>query len=139
MTDNKNEKPRTTKKRPGETGAEDNKNLRTKRFEMRLTPEEWNSLSLRSKEAGYSSTSLYARAILLPEHNQRHQEFKKETQLRVQLLASLGKIGSNINQIAHALNRLQTWNETSRGMYTELIKLQEALTTITKLFKSKKS
>ena len=101
MTDNKNEKPRTTKKRPGETGAEDNKNLRTKRFEMRLTPEEWNSLSLRSKEAGYSSTSLYARAILLPEHNQRHQEFKKETQLRVQLLASLGKIGSNINQVSH--------------------------------------
>ena len=48
------------------------------------------------------------------------------------------KIGSNINQIARSLNRLKVWNETTEGMFKELTKIQEGVSTIAELFKGKK-
>ncbi|WP_325089356.1 plasmid mobilization relaxosome protein MobC [Burkholderia contaminans] len=56
----------------------------------------------------------------------------------MQLLASLGKIGSNINQIARSLNRMKMWNDTTKGMFQELTKIQEGVNTIAALFKEKK-
>ena len=111
---------------------------RTKRFEIRFTPEEWVALQQRAIEAGASSTAIYARSILLPAHDQANQETKAEHKLRVQLLASLGKIGSNINQIARSLNRLKVWNDTTKDIFQELTKTQEAVTTIAQVFRGKK-
>lgn len=126
------------KKRTGQTGIEANQEKRFKRFEIRFTTEEWNFLQQRALDAGANSLALYARSILLPEQNKKHIETKKEYLLRLQLLASLGKIGSNINQIARSLNRLKVWNETTKGMFDQLIKIQEGISTITKLFKDRK-
>jgi hypothetical protein len=134
----KKEKDLTLKKRAGQAGVEANKKIRTKRFEIRFTPEEWIALQDRAAEAGASSTAIFARAALLPAHDQSNQETKAEHKLRVQLLASLGKIGSNINQIARSLNRLKVWNESTEGMFKELTKIQEGVRTIAELFKGKK-
>lgn len=126
------------KQRAGQTGVEANKQIRTKRFEIRFTDEEWAALQQRAIEAGASSTAIYARAVLLPANHQADNETKAEHKLRLQLLASLGKIGSNVNQIARALNRMKMWNSTTEGMFQELTKIQEGITTITKIFKEKK-
>ncbi|MBI1624926.1 plasmid mobilization protein [Comamonas suwonensis] len=132
------EKDPTLKRRAGQAGVEVNKKIRNKRFEIRFTPEEWIALQERSAEAGASSTAIFARAVLLPSNHQADQETKAEHKLRVQLLASLGKIGSNINQIARSLNRMKVWNSTTEGMFQELTKIQEGVSTIAELFRGKK-
>jgi hypothetical protein len=126
------------KKRPGQTGMEVNKDRRTKRFEIRLTNEEWATLQQRAVDAGSSSTALFARAVLLPEQHLQNREAKAEHLLRLQLLASLGKIGSNVNQIARSLNRLKIWNDTTRGMFQQLIMIQEAVTAMAALFRGRR-
>ena len=128
----------TLKKRAGQAGVEANKKIRSKRFEIRFTPEEWIALQERAAEAGASSTAIYARSVLLPSNHLADQETKAEHKLRVQLLASLGKIGSNINQIARSLNRMKMWNETTEGMFLELTKIQEGVNTIAQIFRGKK-
>lgn len=138
MSNYQKEKDPTLKKRAGQAGVEANNKKRTKRFEIRFTPEEWVALQQRAIEAGASSTAIYARSILLPAHDQANQETKAEHKLRVQLLASLGKIGSNINQIARSLNRLKVWNDTTKDIFQELTKTQEAVTTIAQVFRGKK-
>ena len=138
MEPNKNENDLPLKKRSGQTGVEANRKKRSKRFEIRFTPEEWMALQQRAAEAGASSTAIYARAVLLPSNHLADQETKAEHKLRVQLLASLGKIGSNINQIARSLNRMKMWNDTTKGMFQELTKIQEGVSTISQLFKDRK-
>ena len=132
------EKDATLKRRAGQVGVEANKKIRNKRFEIRFTPEEWVALQQRASEAGASSTAIYARSVLLPSNHLADQETKAEHKLRVQLLASLGKIGSNINQIARSLNRMKMWNETTEGMFLELTKIQEGVNTIAQIFRGKK-
>lgn len=126
------------KQRSGQTGVEANKSKRTKRFEIRFTPEEWTALQERAIEACSSSTAHFARAVLLPVNHAKDLETKTEHKLRIQLLASLGKIGSNINQIARSLNRFKVWNDTTEDVFKELTKTQEAVTTIAELFRGKK-
>lgn len=126
------------KKRPGQTGVEANFSKRTKRFEIRFTQKEWEQLQKISDERGFSSTAIFARSSLLPKNHQLDAETKAEHKLRVQLLASLGKIGSNINQIARALNRLKVWNETTKGMLVELQKIQQGISIITENFGDRK-
>ena len=138
MEPNKNENDLPLKKRSGKTGVEANRKKRSKRFEIRFTPEEWVALQQRASEAGASSAAIYARSVLLPSNHLADQETKAEHKLRVQLLASLGKIGSNINQIARSLNRMKMWNDTTKGMFQELTKIQEGVSTISQLLKEKK-
>lgn len=134
---NKNIDP-IRKKRPGQTGVEANSSKRTKRFEIRFTQKEWEQLQKNSDERGFSSTAIFARSILLPKNHQLDAETKAEHRLRVQLLASLGKIGSNINQIARSLNRLKVWNDTTKGMLIELQKIQQGISIITENFGDRK-
>ena len=130
---NKNIDP-SRKKRPGQTGVEANSSKRTKRFEIRFTQKEWEQLKKISDERGFSSTAIFARSVLLPNNHQLDTETKTEHKLRVQLLASLGKIGSNINQIARSLNRLKVWNDTTKEMLIELQKIQKGISIITDNF-----
>lgn len=132
------EKDPTLKQRAGQTGVEANKSKRTKRFEIRFTQQEWTALQDRAYESGSSSAAIYARSVLLPSQHQADLETKAEQKVRLQLLASFGKIGSNINQIARALNRMKVWNTTTEGMLLELTKIQEAVSTITTIFKESK-
>lgn len=129
--------PKQKKLRPGQTGIEANQEKRTKRFPIWLTPEEWVNLQQKAVEAGSSSTAHYARSKLFPANHLADQETKAEQKLRVQLLASLGKIGSNINQIARSLNRMKTWNQTTEGMFEELTKIQKQVTHLTESFRKK--
>lgn len=134
---NKNIDP-TRKQRPGQTGVEANSSKRTKRFEIRFTQKEWEQLQKISDERGFSSTAIFARSVLLPKNHQLDAKTKAEHKLRVQLLASFGKIGSNINQIARALNRLKVWNETTKGMLVELQKIQQGISIIVENFGDRK-
>lgn len=124
----------TKKQRTGQTGVEANSSKRTKRFEIRFTQKEWDQLQKIAEERGFSSTAIFARSALLPKNHKLDSETKAEHKLRVQLLASLGKIGSNINQIARSLNRLKVWNETTKDMLIELQKIQLGISIITENF-----
>lgn len=137
MEKNNKNHDRSLKQKSGQTGVETNSKKRTKRFEVRFTPEEFASLIDRAENEGFSSTALFARSILLPKDHRQNQETKTEHKLRVQLLASLGKIGSNINQIARSLNRMKTWNDTTKGMLVELEKIQQGISTIIDAFKGR--
>lgn len=130
---NKNSDP-SRKQRPGQTGVEANSSKRTKRFEIRFTQKEWEQLQKVAEERGFSSTALFARSALLPKNHQLDAETKAEHRLRIQLLASLGKIGSNVNQIARSLNRLKIWNDTTKDMLIELQKVQQGISIITEHF-----
>lgn len=130
---NKNNDP-SRKQRPGQTGIEANFSKRSKRFEIRFTQKEWEQLQKVAEERGFSSTAFFARSALLPKNHQLDAETKAEHRLRVQLLASLGKIGSNVNQIARSLNRLKIWNDTTKDMLIELQKIQQGIAIITENF-----
>jgi hypothetical protein len=75
------------------------------RLSIRFSEHEFSGLATLARRAGYTLSS-YARLILLgtkPLRSARRPPI--ETELLARTLGQLGKIGSNINQIAHVLNR----------------------------------
>jgi hypothetical protein len=75
------------------------------RLSIRFSDEELTGLAATARRAGYTLSS-YARFILVgtkPLRSARRPPV--ETELLARALGQLGKIGSNINQIAHVLNR----------------------------------
>lgn len=70
---------------------------------IRLNPEEKQQMEERAKEAGLSISDLIrARAIGAPPNAPK---VTPERGAFIRGLAELGKVGSNVNQIARALNR----------------------------------
>lgn len=89
----------------GQSGNSDKNNyIRTKRFEMRLSPDEYLELDNRFKESGLNSMANYAREILL--FGSTHSKiFQNKTNQEINLfMQAAGRIGNNINQIARVLN-----------------------------------
>jgi hypothetical protein len=84
------------------SGSESRK--RTRHITIRLTPEERALIDAAAEEAGLASGS-YARAILLgapaPRQVRRPPVERKEL---ARLLGELGKVGSNLNQLARENN-----------------------------------
>lgn len=59
MRHNQKEKDPTLKRRAGQAGVEANRKIRSKRFEIRFTPEEWVALQQRASEAGASLSLIH--------------------------------------------------------------------------------
>lgn len=105
---------------PAQRGKSGSESRQRKTFlHMRATPEEKAEIEARAEKAGLS-VSGYLRALAFgaatPQPRAaRRPPVEKETLLR--LLAELGKVGSNINQIARRLNQ---GNEFDAGPFAEL-------------------
>lgn len=78
---------------------------RTVRLELRLTPEEEQTLLARAAERGMTMSDLLRSTALST--RPRVTRANPERAALIRGLAELGKLGSNVNQIARAINRQQ--------------------------------
>ena len=80
---------------------------------FRAFDSEWNVIIVRARKAGYTNLSEYAREMLM---NGEIKVFNLSEMQKLNL--NLVRIGTNINQIAHACNELQgaSYNKVSELM-----------------------
>jgi Bacterial mobilisation protein (MobC) len=76
---------------------------RRQRLHIRMTGEEKNRLEDLAKEHGLTISD-YVR-VTITRSNAYMVKAKPEREIMIKILAELGKIGSNVNQIAYQLNR----------------------------------
>jgi hypothetical protein len=79
------------------------KNSRTRRLHIRLNSDEKNQLSVMAKEHGLSISDFVRVTVIRSQPLM--PKAKPDSALFIRTLAELGKIGSNVNQIAHELHR----------------------------------
>jgi len=85
--------------------SESESRVREKSFPIRLTDDEFSKLTQRADALGLSRAA-YVRLKALGKAGPRSQKVPRAgTKDLAKLLAEVNKIGSNINQIARALNR----------------------------------
>ena len=87
---------------PPESTPKATRNRRTVTLKVRLTEAEEATLKARASEAG-ANVSDFVRGRALGQPNRRTAATPERRQL-IEALAQLGKLGSNLNQIAHQLN-----------------------------------
>lgn len=86
--------------------ARPKKNLppgKERKFTIRMTDAMYETLETEANAAGLS-TSEYARSLLLDHRPVVKQEIVYDCEELLHTLGDMGKIGSNLNQIAHYLN-----------------------------------
>ena len=86
--------------------ARPKKNLppgKERKFTIRMTDAMYEALEAEANAAGLS-TSEYARSLLLDHRPVVKQEIVYDCEELLHTLGEMGKIGSNLNQIAHYLN-----------------------------------
>lgn len=118
----------------GQSGNSDkNKYIRKKRFEMRLSPDEYSELENKYKQSGFNSMTAYARMVLFNTSNITKIEQKKiDCEINLFMQAA-GRIGNNINQIARVLNHQPDTPIKSQALdelghiRTQLVSLQKAM------------
>lgn len=92
--------------RAGDGGARSDKRRATHRLTKRVTPAERERFRNRAADSGFTNDQEYLSAFVSGDIRM-HAATRKEA---IRALGELGKIGSNINQIARAANegRIQT-------------------------------
>ncbi len=90
---------------------------RMRQFTMRVTDETYEDLK-RNAEGAHMSVMAYTRQLLTNRRPIVHQEIVYNDPNLLKALGDMGKIGSNLNQIARYLNEGNDWTE---GMRNELM------------------
>lgn len=91
------------------------------RLSIRFTEQELAALAAKARHAGFAPSS-YARFVLVgtkPLRAARRPTIEKE--LLARTLGQLGKIGSNLNQVARVLNRSPESASPLAAMATEIV------------------
>ena len=115
MADDEQTPPREPS--PG-TRRKSDKRQRTETLFARVTPEEKSAFVARADRAGMASAA-FMRALALGDAGPRARRRRPvEHQALVQALASLNRVGNNLNQIAR---------NTNRGMDIDVPQLRDAL------------
>ncbi len=76
----------------------------TKTISARVSDEEWSSLDRKAAEAGLTLSDYLRAAALSCPPLRRQRRPRPDTVLLSDILAHLGRIGSNVNQLAHHAN-----------------------------------
>lgn len=121
------------KKKAGQTGIEQNQDLRTLRFEIRLSPGEYNGLVSQALLAEGNSLAQYARNKLIYGGTVATEHFRQQRDTGKAAIAELARIGNNVNQIARALNRD---DDVSTAMLEELCKVEVRLAAMDQQFRA---
>ena len=96
----------------------------TARIAVNCTPKQKATIVAKCDAAGYSPSAFVLNILLgLPLPSRRHPSV--DTQMLAKVLAELGKIGSNINQIAHHLNAGRPGDVTEGSIQAALAELLE--------------
>ncbi len=90
---------------------------RMRQFTMRVTDETYEDLK-RNAEGAHMSVMAYTRQLLTNRRPIVHHEIVYNDPNLLKALGDMGKIGSNLNQIARYLNEGNDWTE---GMRNELM------------------
>ena len=108
--------------RAGDKEKRSNKRRRPHLLQKRLSDDELAALIEKAHEAGYSSWKDYFNALIKGD-----VEFdRRERHDLIRILGELGKQGSNVNQIAHAINA----GRISRLSPDDIRKIENARITI---------
>ena len=102
-----------------------NKRQRTKFVIARLTDQEHAALTELAEKRGLSPGALIRQTLLGVPPGPNVRRPTADTKLLVKALAELGKIGSNINQIAHHLNAGRPGDATEATIEAALRELLE--------------
>ncbi|WP_047534540.1 plasmid mobilization protein [Methylotenera sp. N17] len=92
------------KVRTGRTGFEVNRLIRNQRIEIQASPTEYEILENLTIKNNYNSIASYIREVAL-EGPPLQGTKKTRTLERKKLSSDLGRVGSNINQIAKTINQ----------------------------------
>ncbi len=87
---------------------------RTKQFTMRVTDETYAMLK-NDADAAHMSMMAYTRQLLMNRRPVVHQEIVYNNPELLKALGDMGKIGSNLNQIARHLNEGNDWDDRMRS------------------------
>ena len=118
----------TPKKAPGRTN-DDHRYRSTLRFEMRLSPVEYEALAQAWAASDCNSLARHVRARVFGAVDPVavfQQQRRDEQQGRMQVLAALCRIGSNVNQIARQLNRYDPKSAEVLGGQLQAVKSELA-------------
>lgn len=85
--------------RPGDRKPRSNARRTTERLTKRITKDQMRRFEIRAEIAGFDTAQDYLTALILGDADNR---IRRRDAIR--LLGHLGKIGSNLNQIARAIN-----------------------------------
>lgn len=84
----------------GDKKTRSNRRRATAMVQKRVTPEQKAAFEARARDAGYDSGHAYLEAFILG----REAIARRDRENLVRILAELGKQGSNLNQLARAIN-----------------------------------
>jgi hypothetical protein len=96
--------PPPEKKRGRHFGMRRVKDPRSARIDLRVTPAQRDAMHAAARDAGLSVAALICRQTLGNEGPRTRRKPTVDVVVLAQLLAQIGRIGSNLNQIAHRLN-----------------------------------
>ena len=125
--------PEGKKKKTGQTGMEANTELRTHRFEMCLSPQEYKQLCGQAIASAENSLAKFARNKLLYGGTIQAEQFKEERMAHKAVLTELARIGNNINQIARALNGD---SDITTQMFETLCQVEASFQTLSQRYKA---
>src|SRR5579864_8832515 len=108
----------------GQSGDDGQIYFRNKRFEIRITEDEYNKIEKMALKSGENSMASFARSLLLSGGLSDKKSKKNEKIDRLKCLGELGKIGNNVNQIAKNLNQ---HTALSIGVFEEVQAIRKSL------------
>ncbi|WP_281970390.1 MULTISPECIES: plasmid mobilization relaxosome protein MobC [unclassified Polynucleobacter] len=103
------------------------------RFEIRLSPSEYNGLVSQALLAEGNSLAQYARNKLIYGGNAAIEHYRQQRDTSKAVIAEIARIGNNVNQIARALNRD---DDVSMAMLEELCKVEVRLAAMDQQFQN---
>ncbi len=130
LADNKNKNgakqmDEITKKKNGQSGADGNSFLRTKRIEIRLAPYEFRKVEEAAQASGFSNLAQYLRETGLATRQIDSPSTRQKEKSR--WLYELNRVGNNINQIVRRLNGGQQPDDEILMVLLQIQEMAEAI------------
>lgn len=117
----------TLKKCNGQSGDDGNKLLRTRRIEVRVSPDEYELIKARGTNQGFRHTAQFLRQSAMYAGEIDSPMANKKALLAAQY--ELNRIGNNINQISRALNSGSEPDEEMKLMLMQILEVAEQMVT----------
>lgn len=117
----------TLKKCNGQSGDDGNKLLRTRRIEVRVSPDEYELIKARGTNQGFRHTAQFLRQSALYAGEIDSPIASKKALLAAQY--ELNRIGNNINQISRALNSGSEPDEEMKLVLMQILEVAEQMVT----------
>lgn len=117
----------TLKKCNGQSGDDGNKLLRTRRIEVRVSPDEYELIKARGTNQGFRHTAQFLRQCAMYAGEIDSPMASKKALLAAQY--ELNRIGNNINQISRALNSGSEPDEETKLLLMQILEVAEQMVT----------